>query len=481
MWAIGELIQGSGGRIQNEGAYDLTVRSLRGFSINSRTIQGNEVFVALRGPNFDGHAFVSNALERGGAGAIVSLSAFREREAQWHHRLKKHFFIVVEDPLLALQTTAGWHRRRFSMPLVGVTGSNGKTTTKEMIAGILSRRGPVLKNEGNLNNHIGLPLSLLRLKEGDRAAVLEMGISRKGEMETLCEIAEPTVGLITNIGPSHLAGLENLKGVAREKTRLFQSIEGSGGTAVINRDDAWLRPWASRLSSCRTFGFESPSDVRATDLEETVSGMTFHLHLNWEGGGQQRVSLSSPGRHQVVNALAAAAVSSVLGVGLEDICEGLQDFRPPANRGEVIIRQGVHILFDAYNANPASVEAGLEMLVSYRRATKAGGKKGRKIAILGDMLELGDLTESAHFDVGVRTAEIGLDCLISVGKWAEKTAEGARHGGLSNDCISIHRDLESVQRAMRKALRAGDCILIKGSRGMKMEGLLDTLSPEGSH
>lgn len=480
MWTIEEVLQGSGGRIQGGEVYDLSARRLRGFSINSRTIQRDEVFIALRGPHFDGHAFVPDALEREGAGVIVSLSSFRQREVEWRLLLKKHFFIVVDDPLQALQATARWHRNRFSMPLIGVTGSNGKTTTKEMIAAILSRRGPVLKNEGNLNNHIGLPLSLLRLKEGDRAAVLEMGISRKGEMEGLCEIAAPTVGLITNIGPAHLACLGTLEGVAQEKGKLFQTIDRSGGTAVINRDDPLLRPWENKLSSCWTFGLESSADVSATDLEEGTGCVTFNLHLNREGRGKQGVRLSAVGRHQVVNALAAAAVSAALGVGLNDISEGLQAFRPPENRGEVIKMKGVHILFDAYNANPASVRAGLEMLSSYRPGTRVGAEQGRKMAVLGDMLELGDLAESAHFDVGRWAAETGLDALIAVGEWAEKTAEGARQGGLPAECVSIHRDLESVQMVMRKELRAGDCILIKGSRGMKMERLLAAFDTEGS-
>jgi UDP-N-acetylmuramoyl-tripeptide--D-alanyl-D-alanine ligase len=452
---------------------------LRGFSINSRTIQPDEVFIAIQGPHFDGHAFVSDALEREGAGAIVSLSAFRQREAAWQPLLKNHFLIVVDDPLQALQATARWHRNRYSMPLIGVTGSNGKTTTKEMIFDILSRRGPVLKNEGNLNNHIGLPLSLLRLKKEDRAAVLEMGISRKGEMESLCEIAAPTVGLITNIGPAHLAGLRTLEGVAQEKGTLFQAIDRSGGTAVINRDDPWLRTWEHKVSSCWTFGLESSADVSATDLEEGDGCVTFDLHLNRDGHCKQRVALSAVGRHQVLNALAAATVSAVLGAGLNDIREGLQAFRPPANRGEVIKSKGVHILFDAYNANPASVKAGLEMLSSYRPGPGVGEKQGRKMAILGDMLELGDFTESAHFDVGKWVAETGLDGLIAVGEWAEKMAEGAHQGGLPDDAISIHRDLASVQMLIRKELRAGDCILIKGSRGMKMEALLTVFESEG--
>ncbi len=480
MWAIEEILRGSGGRIRGEKACDLSARLLRGFSINSRTIRRDEVFVALQGPNFDGHAFVSDALGKDGAGAIVSHSAFLQRKAEWRPFLKKHFFIVVEDPLQALQVTARWHRNRFDVPLIGVTGSNGKTTTKEMIADILSRRGPILKNEGNLNNHIGLPLSLLRLNEGDHAAVLEMGISRKGEMEDLCEIAEPTVGLITNIGPAHLAYLGNLEGVAQEKGKLFQVIDRSGGTVVINRDDPFLRPWEKKLSSCWTFGLESSADVSATDLEGGGGCVTFNLHLNRKERCTQRVRLAAVGRHQVVNALAAASVSASLGMGLNDICEGLHAFRTPENRGEVINLKGVHILFDAYNANPASVKAGLEMLSSYRPGPSVGGEHGRKMAVLGDMLELGDLTESAHFDVGREAAQTGLDVLIAVGEWAEKMAEGARQGGLPDECISSHRDLESVKTFMEKTLRAGDSLLIKGSRGMKMEGLLAALLLEGS-
>lgn len=481
MWTIEEILQGSGGRIRGGGTDELSIRTLRGFSIDTRTIRRDDVFIAIQGPHFDGHDFVADAFRKEGAVALVSQAAFRQREAEWSLLRRKHFFVVVEDTLQALQATARWHRRRFNIPLIGITGSNGKTTTKEMIADILSRRGTVLKNEGNLNNHIGLPLSLLRLQEGDCAAVLEIGISRKDEMKELCDIAAPTVGLITNIGPAHLAGLGNLEGVAREKGRLFQSIGRSGGTAIINSDDPFLNPWTEKLSSFWSFGLAPSADVSVTDLEEKGGGMTFNLHLNRDGHRKQGVTLSATGRHQVMNALAAAAASAVLGVGLNDICEGLGAFRPPENRGEVIKLKGLHVLFDAYNANPASVRAGLEMLTSYRPGVEVGAKQGRKLAILGDMFELGDITESAHFDVGRWAAEMGLDGLITVGEWAEKMAEGARQEGLPEACISIHRDLASVQIFMRKAFRKGDCILIKGSRGMKMEILLDALESEGSH
>ncbi|MFQ5779565.1 MAG: UDP-N-acetylmuramoyl-tripeptide--D-alanyl-D-alanine ligase [Nitrospiria bacterium] len=477
MWTIKEVLQGSGGKGEGVSSRDVPKGRLRGFSIDSRTIRPDELFVALQGPRYDGHDFVNDALQKGGAGAIVSHAAFRRRGEAWRPLLKRHFFIRVDDPLEALQSTACWHRSRFRIPLVGVTGSNGKTTTKEMIAAILMRRGPVLKNEGNLNNQIGLPLSLLRLEEGDRAAVLEMGISQKGEMSRLCEIARPTLGLVTNIGPAHLAFLGDLEGVAREKGVLFQAVR-SEGTAVINRDDPLLRPWERRLAKKWTFGLDASADLTASDLKVCAGGITFSLHVNREGGGARGVTLSTVGRHQVVNALAAAAVASALGLGLNDIGEGLERFRPPAKRGEVLNVKGIHILFDAYNANPASVKAGLEMLVSYLPG--GGVKRFRKVALLGDMLELGAFAESAHLDIGRWAAETGVDRLIVVGEWAEKTAEGARQGGLPADGISIHPDLESVKMFIRKEVQAGDCLLIKGSRGMKMERLLTAFDRKGS-
>ncbi|WDT78842.1 MAG: Mur ligase family protein [Candidatus Manganitrophus sp.] len=243
MWSVEEITIGSGGERRGNASVEVT-----GVSIDTRTLRPGDLFVAVKGPRFDGHDFVAQALEQGASGAIVSRPEFQAREEAWGPLLDRHFLTLVDDPLTALQALATWHRMRFDVPLIGVTGSNGKTTTKEMMAAILSRRGPVLKTEGNLNNHLGLPLSLLRLDAGHRAAVLEIGISLKGEMRRLCEIARPTVGLITNIGPAHLEFLGSIEGVAEEKGSLFEAVR-SDGTAIINLNDPHLAPWENRFSN----------------------------------------------------------------------------------------------------------------------------------------------------------------------------------------------------------------------------------------
>lgn len=471
MWTVNEISEGCRGTI--EGAFHNTESGvIGGFSIDSRTIRPNEVFVALHGPRFDGHDFIDSVFQRGAAGAVVSRPAFQLRQKEWAPFYRHHFLILVDDPLTALQSMAIWHRNRFRLPLVGVTGSNGKTTTKEMTASILNRRGPVLKNEGNFNNHIGLPLSLLRLREEHQTAVLEMGISQKGEMKRLCEIARPTVGLITNIGPAHLEFLGDLAGVAGEKGALFEAI-GPSGTGVINRDDPYLKPWEKRLANRWTFGLDSDADVTASAIGQKATETRFTLHLNRTGEAAEMV-LPILGRHQVYNALAAAAVSAALGLGLDPIREGLQQFRPVALRTEILKVRGAHVLLDAYNANPASMKAALEMLSSYQ---PEGGSR-RKIALVGDMLELGGSAEAAHLEIGKWAAQRGIDLLIAVGQWAGKVAEGARREGMP--AVFVHPDLESAQKFLKETMKEGDCLLIKGSRGMKMERVLAGLGGEGN-
>jgi UDP-N-acetylmuramoyl-tripeptide--D-alanyl-D-alanine ligase len=425
-------------------------------SIDSRTVHTGDLFVALRGPRFDGHDFVEAAFRKGAAGAIVSEAAYQLRQAAWTCAFPPNFLTRVEDPLVALQEMAREHRRRFQIPVVAITGSNGKTTTKEMTASILDRGGPVLSTEGNLNNHIGLPLSLLRLAAEHQAAVLEMGISHTGEMRTLCRIAQPTIGLITNIGPAHLEGLLDVEGVAAEKGVLFESVP----TAIINLDDPNLAPWAKRLSSCWTYGLSQTADVRASSTTWGADGMTFDLHRH--GVREGEIFLPTHGRHQVYNALAAATVAYALSRTFEEIRTGLSQFCPPSMRMQVLERGGVRILLDAYNANPASMGAALATLVSMPHT------KGRKIALLGDMLELGMASEVAHQQVGVAAARSGVDALVAVGQWADQMAQGARQAGLLD--VSVYANLESVVLKVSP----GDGLLVKGSRGMKMERILST-------
>ncbi len=467
MWTVEKMLKGCHGTFA--GLRDTA--AIAGFSIDTRTIRQNEVFIALRGPRFNGHDFVADAFNRGAIGAVVSRMEYERRP--WERFLDRCFFIQVDDPLSGLQEMAIWQRGTFDIPVVGISGSNGKTTTKEMTAAILSRRGPVLKSEGNLNNHIGLPLCLLRLKEGDQAAVVEMGISQPGEMQRLCKMAQPTVAVITNVGPAHLEFLGDLAGVAREKGDLFRAVS-EGGIAVINRDDPYLCPWEDHVSEKWNYAMNGSADVTASDVAQDSNTVTFTLHLHRGRGGNVPVILHTVGRHHIYNALAAATVSCALGYRLDEIREGLDLFRPLTLRTEHLVLNGVHVLLDAYNANPASMKAALEMLASYRPEDR---KAGRKVALLGDMLELGESAPFWHVELGKWAGNFGVDRLICVGRWAEQVAEGARLSGMTQDAISTCPDVETV--CLSGLLFPGDHLLIKGSRGMKMERILSALSGDG--
>ncbi len=457
-------------------------RCISGFSINTQTLQPGEIFIALKGTKQDGHLFVEEAIRRGAAGAMVAHSWFSSRQGLF----KNHLMIVVDDPLIGLQSLAKWYRQSFECPLIGITGSNGKTTTKEMLAKILSRHGPVLKTEGNLNNHIGLPLSLLRLERGDKAAVLEMGISRPGDMQLLCDIAKPTVGIITNIGAAHLEFLRSIEGVAAEKRVLFERLSPNG-IAIINNDDPHLSIWEGGGSRKWTYSIEGATpaggdaDITASDIEQHGSGIAFTLTLNRHhkgGGGKMKVILQLVGEHQVYNALAASAAALALGYEFDEIRSALREVRPVPLRGEVIEWNGATILLDAYNANPASMQAGLQTLAGVAPLAWHGNHKGnrhRKVAVLGDMLELGDAAKSAHRSIGKKAAHSGIDRLIAVGKWSEVMAHSAIEAGMGKEAVSAYKDIASIDLA--REIQSGDIVLIKGSRGMRMERLLASPEP----
>jgi len=451
MWTYLDLIEATGGVGAGAPA------GASGVSIDSRGVVPGVLFFALAGARCDGHDFVEAALRQGAAGAVVSRAAYPSRAAAWRSCCARHFLIQTDDPLAALQRMATWHRRRFSIPVIGVTGSNGKTTTKDMIAAILNRRGPAAATRGNFNNHIGLPLSLLSITPAHHAAVLEIGISKPGEMKPLCEMATPTVGLVTNVGPAHLAFLASVEGVAREKGALLEMAD----TAVVNLDDPHLRPWAARLSQTWTYSENGPADVTASGVRPTPEGMAFLLHARGKEGGE--VGLATFGRHQRCNALAAAASALAAGCTLDAVCEGLAAYRPAAMRMEWREVGGVRVLLDAYNANPASMKAALGALAEC-------ATHGRKIAFLGDMLELGTDTPALHFDVGAFAAQCGLHRLLAVGVWAGDVVDGARKAGLSD--AAGYATLAEAQTALWAGVRPGDLLLIKGSRGMKMETVL---------
>lgn len=433
---------------------------IKGVSIDSRTIQEGELFVAIKGDRFDGHDFVPAVLQKGAWGALVERSMLETRYASLGG-LKN--VLPVEDTLYALQEMAYMHRRKFSFPVVGITGSNGKTTTKEMIASILKQKGPVLKNEGNLNNHIGVPLTLLKLNGDHTAAAVEMGMSALGEIDTLARLVGPDVAVITNIGPAHLEFLGTLDTVAQAKSELLDHLK-PGGTAVLNADDQYFEMLKKRSSGrVLSFGIDREADVRATGIRQSRDSADFTLEAS---GAKAQIHLRAVGKHNIYNALAAAAAALATGAPVDAVKKGLDDFMPAGMRSELREVEGRTVLVDCYNANPASMEAALGALMSLR----AGGQA---IAVLGDMLELGSASVEAHRAVGAAAARLGADLVITVGPQGKHLTEGAVDAGMAKDRALIAGSHAEAAALLKKHSRPGDAVLIKGSRGMKMEKVLE--------
>ncbi|MSS70055.1 MAG: UDP-N-acetylmuramoyl-tripeptide--D-alanyl-D-alanine ligase [Candidatus Latescibacteria bacterium] len=429
-----------------------------GVSIDTLKIQPGELFFALKGTRTDGHNFIAQAVSKGAAVAIVSgrwFAALPERDRP------AGTLILVDDPERAMSDIARAYRRKFRIPVVGITGSTGKTTTKEMAAAVLATRYRVLKTEGNKNNQQGVPLMLFRLSAQHEVAVLEFGISEFGELTHLCQVADPNVGLITNVGPSHLEFLGSVEGVAKAKGEILEYLDESS-TAILNLDDLWLVKGQNKIKGrLLGFGIEKICQFRGEGLVFDQAGCG---HFSLQG---RNITLRVPGRHNVYNALAAVAVGDTLGVPLSDAIPALEAFQPAAMRGAVEIRDGVRILNDAYNANPASMKAALETLRGM--AVEQGG---RRIACLGDMLELGDDAPALHREVGAFAAR-GVDLLFATGPLAAEIVKGA--AGLG-DRAQHFPDRAHLIQALNETLRPGDVLLVKGSRGMRMEEILSGLN-----
>ena len=438
----------------------LQQREIKGISIDSRTVKEGELFIAIRGERYDGHDFVPDAIRKGAWGAIVDRGAL---EAKYAEISGPKNVIPVENTLISLQEMSRMHRKKFRVPVIAVTGTNGKTTTKEMLASILLQQGPVLKNEGNLNNHIGVPLTLLKLEAQHKAAIIEMGMSGLGEIETLARLAMPTVGVITNIGPAHLQFLGSTDSVAQAKGELLQMMR-SDGTAVLNADDRYFSTLRSKHSGrVLAFGIDRQADVQAKNIgqERDLTDLTLHAE-----GRSVLVRLRTVGRHNVYNALAAAAAALAMGLPLETVKFGLEEFRPVAMRSELRDMNGRTVLADYYNANPASVKAALETLASLK-----GGR--RVVAVLGDMLELGDTAVEAHRETGRTVSGLGIDLLICVGPLARHIAEGAIAAGMAHNRVFEAETTSQGASLLLEHSRPGDTVLVKGSRGMKMEKVLE--------
>lgn len=447
-------------------------RRIRHIRTDSRAIRKGDLFVALQGERFDGHEFVPAVLAQGAVGAIVH-DEYRLPQGKGTEVLPggrtEPFLFGVRDTLFAYQQLAAHHRSRFAIPVVAVTGSNGKTTTKEMVASVLAQRWRILKTEGNFNNRIGVPHTLFRLTARHQAAVVEMGVDQQGQTTRLCEIVRPTIGIITNIGPDHLEFFGSMEGSAQAKAELLDLLP-SDGTAILNADDPYFDYLASR-AQCRvvSFGLSDRADVRATNVEsDAKKGTSFCLLLP----GKSRhtpVSIKVHGIHNVTNALAAAAVGFALNLSGATIAQGLARFRPAAMRSQIVAHHGVQIINDCYNANPASMKAALELLAHWSPARE-------RVAVLGDMLELGRDSRQLHREVGQDLASLPLSRLVACGELGREIAQGARQAGVPHSSIIELPDASAASEWLKKTVRQGDVVLVKASRGMKMEQIVQVLT-----
>ncbi len=434
--------------------------------IDSRKIVGGEIFFALKGERTDGHNFVEEALQRGAALAVVSKAWYEENKEKFFDKL-----LVVPEVLSALHALARLYRRKFTVPIVAVGGGSGKTTTKEMIAAVLRTSYNTLATEGNLNNHIGLPLTLFGLRETTEIAVLEMGMNHKGEMLELCTIAEPTHGLITNIGKAHIEFFGTLEAIAEAEGELFEWLGNSGGTAFVNADDAWVMQVADKVMQKMLYGIVTPThpnrrevlDLYAEEMGLDERGRpTFKLATQ---EAEEVLKLRMSGRHNITNALAAAAVGLNFGVSLAQVKTALENFEiePALKRMAVYEQQGIIIINDTYNANPESMRSGLQTLKSMQHS-------GKKIAVLGDMLELGALSESEHTLLGEFISQLELDVLLVYGEAMKATLNAAK--------VPAKQHFESkaqLAESLKKLLQPGDAVLFKGSRAMKMEEVIEMI------
>lgn len=444
---IDQIAEATGGRVIGAGEGEV-----QGISTDSRSVQPGDLFIPLRGARFDGHEFIG-AMAGMGVGVILA-------EESWlaTHESPAATCVAVPDTLRALGDLAAYHRDRYDIPLAGITGSNGKTTCKEMLAAILGQIGPGLKTGGNLNNLIGLPLMLFSLGAEHTWAVLEMGMSEPGEIDRLAEIAAPQVGIVLNVFPAHLESMGTVENVARAKGELLLRLP-AGGCAVVNADDPLVASLPLPAGVRRlTFGL-SDADIRASSIRSRgLDGQEFILHIGNEAAA---VALAAYGTHSIYNALAAAAAAHALGITAGIIANGLRLFRPYDKRFQLERAGGIILIDDSYNANPASAAAAL--------ATLAGLKGGRSAFVaLGDMLELGADEAALHHAIGRQAAGVA-DRLYLFGTLSANCADGARSAGMPAETVVQGLTRDEIAADIIARAQEGDLVLLKGSRGMKMD------------
>ena len=460
IWTLDEVLEATGGQL----LMGADVNGFSGISTDSRTLNPGDLFIALKGENFNGHHYIEQAVSRGGTGVVVAL---QEAETVGIQSVRVPV-IGATDTLRALGDLAAFRRRRHSIPVVAITGSNGKTTTKEMVAAILSRSWEVLKNQGTFNNLVGLPLTLLQLTETHQAAVLELGMNQPGEIQRLTEIVLPEVGLITNIQPAHLEGVGSIEGIQAAKGELFAGMAATA-TIVVNRDDPRVMDLAASFAG-RHVGFSMAGAMAEVALDRIVTMDEYGSHFSLRLGEEtQEIRLPVVGRHHLTNAVAAAAVAWALKIPNNSVADALADFQPVDKRMQILVVPGdVHIINDTYNANPGSMAAAIETLMQVK-------KRGRGLAVFGDMLELGKESASLHQQVGAKAAREGVDHLFAMGEQASYLLAGAAEAGMDSDSLTQATDHQESSSKVQSLMGAGDWVLVKGSRGMRMEKVIEYL------
>ncbi|MBX7045536.1 MAG: UDP-N-acetylmuramoyl-tripeptide--D-alanyl-D-alanine ligase [Ignavibacteria bacterium] len=429
--------------------------------IDSRRIKKEQIFFAIKGENTDGHRYLKDVFKKGIRLAVV--------EKKWFTKNKKDFqkssFIVVEDTIRFLGLFAQKHLEKFSIPVLCIGGSNGKTTTKDLVASVLSQKYNVLKTEGNFNNHIGLPLTLLRLNDAHDFAVLEVGCNHFGEIKYLCEIAKPQFGLITNIGREHLEFFKTVRGVAKAEFELYDYLKKNDGLCFFNLDDEFLKKYSEKVKKDFKFNY---SNTKSAD----VQGKFIKFNKDFQpvlkikyGKNSFEVTVATFGKHSIVNGLAAASVGIFFGVSPAKIRKSLKDFKPTSSkRMELVKKNGLTIINDTYNSNPDSVKMGLETMKEFKT-------KGKKFVALSDMLELGRASKKEHGYIGELAGKLKLENLFTTGKESYNTFKSAR-GVKNNFYFEKKSDLISH---LKNAVKKNDVIYVKGSRGMKMEEVVESL------
>jgi UDP-N-acetylmuramoyl-tripeptide--D-alanyl-D-alanine ligase len=433
-----------------------------GVTIDSRNVRDGDLFIAIAGERHDGHDYVFDALDRGAAAAVVSRNWLSEHKRR---SVRGRPLIPVNDTVEALQALSQYHRQRLGLPVVAISGSNGKTTTKEMTASVLRTRYRAMRSESSFNNHIGVPLTLLRLRRSHEVAVVEMGMNHRGEIAHLCSVAEPTAGVITNVCAAHLEFMGDLDGVAEAKAELAEAI-GPHGFLVLNADDPKVSAMRNR-SEARiiTFGLENDADIRG-EIVEFSRGIFPVFRIN----GGPPIHLEVPGTHNVMNGLAAAAVGDAMGCMPEQVQEGLEAYKGARWRTEIVEADGIVVLNDSYNANPASSSVALQLLSDFEN-----GDSHRRIAVLGDMLELGDTAGQSHQEMGEESAGSGIELLVAVGDFASEVIKGAVNAGLPSELTISSGDVNEAWKELEPRLREGDLVLVKGSRRVGLDQLVEQI------